>query len=114
MKEFIQRLAAKPEHVRKRIALGASAGFTALVLVAWSATMVSTGAFATGPGAAAPQPAPVALTSTNIKSNFNQLMGAVGAATASTSKPALTVIDGKTTSSLDATTTNPSATVIPF
>jgi hypothetical protein len=120
MKDLIQRMKAKPEHVRKRIAFGTSVGVTALIGVLWVTTMATTGAFAlNGKGsdadASQPKDASIALTGTNVKSNFSQLMGAVGAVTSgSSTQPALTIIDGKTTSSFDATTTNPSATVIPF
>lgn len=120
MKELIQRMKAKPEHVRKRIAFGTSVGVTGLIAFMWVGTMATTGAFALnnkadGTAAAQPEAAPIALTGTNVKSNFSELMGAVGAvASGSSTKPALTIIDGNTSSSLDAKTTNPSATVIPF
>lgn len=118
--EHLTTLRQKPEHVRQRVAVGASAGITALIAVVWAGTLVSTGAFALNSG---PSQAPAAqnadgfaLSGTNVTSNFAQLMGAVGAATgATTSQPSLTIIDGTTTSSFDtSTTTNPTATVIPF
>lgn len=119
MKDFITRLKQKPEHVRQRIAVGASAGVTGLIAVVWAGTMAATGTFALGtPEAkpAAPQPDSFALSGTNVESNFSQLMGAVGAATGATSsEPSLTIIDGETSSSFTtAPNANPSATVIPF
>lgn len=122
--EYVRTMRQKPEHVRRRAAVGISAGVTALVAVLWAGTMVSTGAFALatpgdgqGTGAPAAQGSSdgFALSGTNVKSNFSQLMGAVNAATGATSTgPSLRIIDGTTTSSFDASTTNPSATVIPF
>jgi len=120
MKDTIIRLKEKPEHVRRRIAVATSAGITALVAIVWVGTMASSGAFALGSqpaGSDASQKTPdsFALSGTNVQSNFSQLMGAVSAATgASSSQPSLTIVDGGTSSSFDATTTNPSATVIPF
>ena len=104
---------------------GASAVITALVAIVWISVMASSGAFALGTGTSStttgggtPSADAFALTGTNVKSNFSQLVGAVGAATGATSsQPSLTIIDGTTTSSFDQETqqpANPSATVIPF
>lgn len=128
MQDFIHKLKQKPEHVRHRIALGTSVGITAFVGIVWVSAMTASGAFSigTGPSAVAankqaPSTDAFALSGTNVKSNFSQLVGAVDAATgATTSKPALTIIDGTTTSSFEEqaqqppANANPSATVIPF
>lgn len=126
MQKFIHTLKQKPEHVRHRIVLGTSIGITALVGVIWATTMVTSGAFAlnantnTQNNGQTPTADAFALSGTNTKSNFSDLVGAVGAATgATTSKPALTIIDGTTSSSFDqsaqgSANANPSATVIPF
>ena len=94
MKDYVAKLKAKPEHVRKRIALGTSAGVTALIGVVWLTTMATSGAFAFGNSSQTAavadsqdqsqdsNSANMALTNTNVKTNFSQLMGAVGAATA--------------------------------
>lgn len=125
MQKFIHTLKQKPEHVRHRIAMGTSIGVTALVGVIWVAVMATSGTFAlntnpatsTGTGQT-PSSDAFALSGTNVKSNFSQLVGAVGAATgATTSQPALTIVDGTTTSSFNQPTqqsANASATVIPF
>lgn len=121
-KDLIANLKQKPEHVRKRIALGMSVGVTAFIAIIWGGVLVGSGALALGnaktatPTEAAKKDS-FALSGTNVQSNFSQLLGAVGAATNSTtSKPALTIIDGKTTSSFSDTahTPNQSATNIPF
>lgn len=123
MQDYIHTLKQKPEHVRRRIAVGTSVGITALVAVFWLAAMSSSGAFAlsNGPSGANGKQTPsadaFALSGTNSKSNFSQLVGAVGAATgATTSPPSLTIVDGTTTSSYDqpSANANPSGTVIPF
>lgn len=127
MQKAIHNLRQKPDHVRRRIAIGASAGITALVGIVWLTAMTSSGAFAIGTGPATPGTASqtpssdaFALSGTNVKSNISQLVGAVNAATGATSsQPALTIIDGGTSSSLDhqapqSINTNPSATVLPF
>lgn len=125
MQEFIHKLKQKPVHVRHRIAMGTSIGITALVGVIWVAAMASSGTFAlnTNPTTAtdngqAPSSDAFALSGTNVKSNFSQLVGAVGAVTgATTSQPALTIVDGSSSSSINqpsSQTPNPSATVIPF
>ena len=126
MQDYIHTLKQKPEQVRRRIAVGTSAGITALVAVVWVTAMTGSGAFAlgTGPNAGAKAQAPstdaFALDGTNVKSNVSQLVGAVDAATgATTSQPSLTIIDGTTTSSIGQSTkqangNNTSATVLPF
>ena len=125
MQDYLLKMKQKPQHVRQRIAVGASVGITAFVGLIWVATMTTSGAFALNNGApaatntsnAAPSSNAFALDGTNVKSNFSQLVGAVGAATGATSsQPSLTIIDGKTTSSFSQPSgnANPSATVIPF
>jgi len=127
MQKFIHQLKQKPDHVRRRVAIGTSAGFTALVAIIWVTALTSSGTFAlsSSPAQQSAKQAPTtdafALDGTNVHSNISQLVGAVDAATgATTSKPSLTIIDGKTTSSFDQPTqasanpNNTSATVIPF
>ncbi|HFC10935.1 MAG TPA: hypothetical protein ENJ75_01960 [Candidatus Kaiserbacteria bacterium] len=47
MSDFIQKLKAKPIHVRENIALGTAIGVTALVTIVWiTGTLTSTGLFA--------------------------------------------------------------------
>jgi hypothetical protein len=128
IEEHVAHLRSKPEHVRSRIVMGTSVGVTALVGVIWVAAMTSSGTFALGNGpqdvaqsdTQTPSSDAFALSGTNVKSNISQLVGAVNAATgATTSSPALTIVDGQTTSSFNQPTaqpanSNPTATVIPF
>lgn len=121
MQHHLHALRQKPVHVRKNIALGVSAGFTALVAVIWVTTLASSGAFALAPLNAVGQD----LAKTDVKnsfaetsSSFSRLMGAAGAAATgqeTTAAPALTVIDGGSTSSLDKGTVAPvTATTLTF
>jgi uncharacterized Zn-binding protein involved in type VI secretion len=117
MKDFIHNLKQKPEHVRKRIVLGTTSAVTGLVALAWVGTMAATGAFsltASNGTVAQAQPAPLP----SASSNFSQLAGAVAAVTgATTSAPALTIVDGKSTSTIDPKPAAPqtnSATVLSF
>jgi hypothetical protein len=118
MQEFIATLRKKPEHIRKRIALGSSAGITALAALIWGLTLSTNGTFALSsqPAAVSGNDDAYVLSGTSVKSNFSQLVGAVGAVTgATTSEPDLKIIDGNTTSTFDqATSTNTDATVISF
>jgi hypothetical protein len=121
MKDFIVNLKKKPEHVRKRIALGTSIGVTALVGVIWAGTLVATGTLALNNGIAPSgdqkKTDTFGLSGTNVQSNFSQLLGAVGAATGATSsQPTITIVDGGTSSSFAKTenTNNQSATNIAF
>lgn len=45
MRATIERLRARPEHVRKQVALGVSGGVAGLVLVGWVVAMSAGGAF---------------------------------------------------------------------
>lgn len=117
MKQYVQNLKAKPEHVRKRIAVGASGAVTAVIALAWFGTLAATGAFSLSNGVVADaEPASVAFTNTNVQSNWSQLLGAVGAVTGASSTPELTIVEGETSSTFTRTETapSPSATVIPF
>lgn len=113
--DTVHSLRQKPEPVRKRIALGASAGLTALIGLVWASALLASDRLTLAPrpiaGAAEPAPEPAQ----ELRSSFSALMGAVGAVTgATTSPPELTVIDGRTESTIEQPAPMPSATVIPF
>ncbi len=129
LKHHLNTLREKPEHVRRRVAVGTSVGITALVAVVWAGTLAATGALAVGGGLGTSgsegsgvekRESDFALSGTNINSNFSQLLGAVSEATKGTSSaPALRVIDGDTSSSFEqakrpANQNNTNATVIAF
>lgn len=123
MEDLVRKLKQKPEHVRRRIAVGTSAGITALVAIVWVTAMTASGTFALNSNPSAAKKAPstdaFALDGTNVKSNLSQLTAAVDAATGATStEPSLTIVDGTTTSSIapakQPSGNNTSATVLPF
>ncbi len=115
--DHIENLRAKPEHVRRRIALGASGGITGIVVVVWAVALATSGSFALTSGTlASGEPAP------NIKnafsetgSSFSNLLGAAGAALGATSTPpSLNIVETNTSSTLDTGAADTNATVIPF
>ena len=118
MQHHLHALRQKPIHVRKNIALAVSALVTALVAVVWVITLASSRALALSPTPSVKPDIESSITKTG--SSISKLMGAAGAATiggATTETPALTIIDGGTTSSLDAgaqEVQQPSATTLTF
>ena len=135
MRDFIERLKAKPEHVRRRIAIGTTAGITGVVALAWFFTLLFSGTFSlaipstivTGNGTLAQVGGGANTTVGNTsnlaavnasdvtpppQSNWARLLGAVGISTAPPPAPALKVEDAATTSGTDSQTSQP--TVIPF
>ncbi|KND50784.1 MAG: hypothetical protein AB202_00020 [Parcubacteria bacterium C7867-007] len=120
LSQHIETIRSKPEHVRERIAIGASAGVTGAVAMIWIVTLAATGTFTLTPeneGVLAN--AVVEDVKIQGETNFSQLVGGVGAALgATTSAPALRIVDDGSTSSIDAkdvaAKNNSNATVIPF
>lgn len=114
MRRHIENLKQKPEHVRHRVALGVSAGFTGLVAVLWLTAHVATGTFVLSNPQAEP-PAQVV----DARGEFNSLVGAVGQALGTQPKdPELTVVkDGNTRTTIGSEPVNQNQTnqeVIPF
>lgn len=97
LNDHLDRLRAKPHHVRRQIAFGSSLAVTALVAVGWLGALASSPKLALD---ARPDDTGNALTQT--RTNFSDLMGAAGAALGATSSPAaITVVDTKTSSTLE-------------
>ena len=123
MVEYIGRLRNKPEHVRRRIALGASYALTGLVAAGWLVASVSTGMFdlsSKGSTVAAPEFPDLASSYEEATSGFSNLMGAAGAANTSgevPNDPALVIMEGENTSTVEQkqeAQAQPEGTVIPF
>ena len=111
----INTLKEKPGHVRERVALLSAAGVTGLVALIWVVSLAGSGALAlNSPKDLAGDAAADDFADT--KSNFSQLVGAVGALNGSSSEPSLTIVDGETTSTVGTSAPQPpsGATVIPF
>lgn len=120
MRHHIENLKQKPEHVRHRVALGVSAGATALVAVIWFVASAATGTFAlSSPSATSTSEERDTPSELDAKEGLSQLAGALGSAVGATStEPELTIVDGNTTSTLDSSPAEnqnqTSATAIPF
>ena len=129
MMDFIERLKAKPEHVRRRIAVGTSVAVTGVVTAAWFLTLLFSGTLSLAVPASGSSPvlaqentATGAGNQSNLaavnasaavvppQSNLSRLLAAVGISTAPPPAPVLKVEDAATTSS----TQQASPTVIPF
>ena len=107
MQRHLHALRQKPEHIKKRIAVGSAVGITGLVALVWIVTLASTGAFALAPlgsigayaddGSGSANSSDVASADNAPQSNFSKLLGAVGASSltggASSSAPALTIVN---------------------
>lgn len=112
----LNRLREKPAHVRHRIAVGVSGGVTALVFAGWVMAMGSSGVFAVAGSSVAKSVTPpedVQQVFTQGTKGMNSMLGAATAALTGSSTSAVEVVDVRTTSTLEATTTK-DATVIPF
>jgi hypothetical protein len=125
VRDHVERLKAKPEHIRKRIAVGTSVGITGVVATVWFFTLLFGGtlSLATHPtiygsdgtvadtngngGTDGGGTQTNAVAETNAP--FSQLLGAVGISTAKQAPAALQVEDKAPAAP---TTTDP--TVIPF
>ena len=113
MPNTLERLRAKPNHIRHRIAYGTAAGVTAVVGLVWAGVFISSAPLALAPAGsdtAAAQNTQAALAET--KSNFSQLLSAVGAAGGASQPAALAVAAPATTSAPATPPADP--TVIPF
>lgn len=75
MNDFIERLRAKPEHVRKSIALGTAGSVTGLVALVWAVSFSSSGTFAFTPDPVGER----TVSSAFAEASGPSLLGAVGA-----------------------------------
>ncbi len=126
MRDHIERLRAKPEHIRRRIALGTSLGVTGVVAGVWAVALLFSGNLSlavpstAGPsgilvdsstGGTAPN-VPGALAQTGTR--FNQLLGAVGVAVATTAPASLIIEDTVPSTTPRIQRNSVGQTVIPF
>ncbi len=132
MRNFIERLQSKPEHIRKRIALGTATGITGAITAVWFFGLLFSGTLSlgfpestVGNGAVADSSLGSSDTATNIagagasnafgaipqQSTFSKLLAAVGISTAPPAPAALQVEDAIPASD---TATTTEQTVIPF
>ncbi len=109
MRDYLEHLKRKPEHVRRQVALGVSGGAAALVFVGWAAMLSASGA--------------LTLNDVPADNSFAQDAqktgaGLAGAAAAFSSvlsdEPTVTAVDADASSTLDDSQDTGEATVIPF
>jgi hypothetical protein len=126
IRHHVERLRAKPEHIRRRIAMGTSVGITGLVAGVWFVGILFSGKLTLavpvigGPsstfadsGTGVPVP-DVGAAAANTGNAFTQLLGAVGVATATTAPAALIVEDKVPTTTPTVQKNSQGQTVIPF
>jgi hypothetical protein len=120
MRDFIERMQAKPEHVRKRFAFLTSAGITVVVALGWLAAIASSNSFALSPSdvslSSIDESGGLSEIVEDTSSGFSDLLGAAGGATGNNGQVGggLQVIDGESSSSLDRESDREERTVIPF
>lgn len=118
LSEHLEGLRARPHHVRRQIAFGTSLALTALVAVGWLGALVSTPKLALENRPTGGEDLTMQEALTDTRGSFSELVGAAGAAFGASSSPAqVTVVDTKTSSTLDAPRDNYNdtrETVIPF
>ncbi|MBY0110611.1 hypothetical protein K2Y00_01225 [Patescibacteria group bacterium] len=112
MKDYLETLRSKPEQVRRRIALGAAAGFTAVVAVGWMIALTTSGALSIS----SPESAAVEASFAEGFGRYDDLAGAAGAMYQNTQNGAsISIVEEENSSTLDRSDANaPEATVIPF
>lgn len=84
MQDFIERLKAKPVHVRHRIMFLTAGGVSALIAIVWFGALASTGAFTLTPTTVASDGTPAAQigqTMTQAASGLSAFTSASGAGT---------------------------------
>ncbi len=117
IRDYIEELRRKPEHIRQRIAIGSSIGITGLVFVGWLTALTTSGTLASQPTIAdAHEAEQMSAAVEATKSNFSELLGAVGSIQApSQNEGGLQIVDATTTTTFD-TPSDPleGKTVIPF
>lgn len=107
MQDFIERLRAKPDHVRKNIALGSATAVTGLIAIMWVVAFTSSGALTRN---AEREETPIA--SAFSESEGATLLGAIGALT--TREDGSITVVGTSASSTKTVEVQEERTVIPF
>ena len=116
IRDYIEDLRSRPEHIRRRIALGSSFGITALVGAGWLVALTSSGVLALSSPAQAPETRDLTTAVEKTQSSFSDLLGAASAFQGISDAVApLTIVDARASSTLDQPTdAMEGKTVIPF
>lgn len=116
LRDYIEHLRSKPEHIRRRIALGTSFGFTALVAVLWFTSLAASGTFTLASNTV-PENKDLPPVLPDTSKSVSELLGAVGAYQSAAKNPEapITIVDGSASSTLEARgASEQEKTVIPF
>ncbi len=114
VRDYIEHLKRKPEHIRRRIALGSTAGVTALVFAGWLTALLTSDALALTPQNPA-MSAEIAEANRQTSQGFSELLGAASAFQSGTTQTeeGLMIVDGEQSSTVSAPAED-TRTVIPF
>ncbi|MES2994779.1 MAG: hypothetical protein V4681_01980 [Patescibacteria group bacterium] len=103
LSHHLERVRAKPHHEQRKIAFATALGVTGLVTLGWLGALASSPVLALNPRSNQSEELNMQDALTDTRSNFSELAGAAAAAIGATTSPArITVVDTKTTSTLDA------------
>ena len=112
MMDFIERLRAKPEHVRRRFAIAAGSAAGGIVLMGWLTMVVTYGLLPDDASYASDDLSTIRTALENVGENAPSLAGVAGVLSTGNGGD-LTVIETKTSSTLSEAGTD-ERTVIPF
>jgi len=101
MKDYIEKLRAKPENVRKTIAISASGAITAVVAIGWVIALFMTGSLSLAP---ITPDSDTAATFAESTARYNQMAGAASAFSSQMKgEGAVTIVEEDRSSTLDRT-----------
>lgn len=113
IRDYVERLKAKPADHRRRFAFGASLAIALVIAAGWMTVVVSSGTLALSSPTTEAQNAQLSQSAKEASDQFSGLLGAASAYRSGTDAGAVTVVDGKSSSTLDSSGTD-TRTVIPF
>ena len=117
MHDLIERLRAKPEHERRRIALATSGTVTGLIAIMWFGAVIASGTLALENNDADTRVAEAPRYEEALGSagaSFSELFAAVGAVGSATSTEGLVIVETNASSTIAAPAAADTRTVIPF
>lgn len=116
IRDYLEELRRKPEHIRRRIALGTSFGITSLVFIGWLTALTSSGTLAATPLPREENAPQLTEAVQQTGSSIGQLLGAVQAARpVEGSVDGLQIVDANVSSTLkEDAPLEDERTVIPF
>jgi hypothetical protein len=114
VRDYVEHLRSKPEHIRRRIALGSSLAIVAVIAVGWMIALGSSGTLAlSAPTADDEANAALAASAKESANQFTNLLGAASAYQSSTGPGQVVIVNGASSSTLEKPAED-TRTVIPF